>query len=370
MARTYGAVYLSIWRDKDFCRLSHTEQYMYWALIFQPRLNRAGLLDYFPARWAESTGDMSTADVEVAIKGLIARRYVVLDEATHELLIRTYVRNSDVWKMPKAFASVIPAAQEIMSSKLRRVLLRDLDRIPVGELSDAPGPKDSPSVRSKIEGYIGKLRELLDDGEPDDPAGIDGDDPEPPQDCEPGTPGVSERVSVPDEYPTDTAPVPSGTRVRARLVPLPVPVPVPEPTPQRGALFDIDTPADDAADKPQPKGTERKPKTTTSAKSRGTRIPDDFAITEPMREWGRRNAPHVNGQEATDEFVDYWRGVPGAKGVKLDWIATWRNRMRELEKRATGAGNVISINRRHAAYRESDDREYRPLASAFDSTGA
>lgn len=31
---------------------------------------------------------------------------------------------------------------------------------------------------------------------------------------------------------------------------------------------------------------------------------------------------------AWEEFVDYWRGVPGQKGCKLDWEGTWRNRCR------------------------------------------
>ena len=28
------------------------------------------------------------------------------------------------------------------------------------------------------------------------------------------------------------------------------------------------------------------------------------------------------------KFADYWRGVPGQKGVKRDWDATWRNWVR------------------------------------------
>ena len=31
------------------------------------------------------------------------------------------------------------------------------------------------------------------------------------------------------------------------------------------------------------------------------------------------------GSEAA-EFLDYWCAVPGARGLKLDWAATWRNR--------------------------------------------
>lgn len=34
------------------------------------------------------------------------------------------------------------------------------------------------------------------------------------------------------------------------------------------------------------------------------------------------------------KFVDYWRGVAGAKGRKADWTATWRNWCRSDEERA------------------------------------
>ena len=33
------------------------------------------------------------------------------------------------------------------------------------------------------------------------------------------------------------------------------------------------------------------------------------------------------------EFVDYWIGVSGSRGTKLDWPATWRNRVRQIANR-------------------------------------
>ena len=35
-----------------------------------------------------------------------------------------------------------------------------------------------------------------------------------------------------------------------------------------------------------------------------------------------------------DEFRDYWIAVPGSKGVKLDWLATWRNWVRRTKTTA------------------------------------
>lgn len=64
-------------------------------------------------------------------------------------------------------------------------------------------------------------------------------------------------------------------------------------------------------------------------RKRGHRIPDGFAITDDMRAWVEdKNLDHLDVDAITEEFIDYWRGVPGQKGVKLDWPGTWRNWIR------------------------------------------
>lgn len=60
----------------------------------------------------------------------------------------------------------------------------------------------------------------------------------------------------------------------------------------------------------------------------GSRLPKDWALTDEYRmaakeikpDWSTAYVEHV---AAT--FRDYWISEPGAKGVKLDWLATWRN---------------------------------------------
>ncbi|WP_052336130.1 hypothetical protein [Mycobacterium canetti] len=47
----------------------------------------------------------------------------------------------------------------------------------------------------------------------------------------------------------------------------------------------------------------------------------------------RQKFPDVDLDEVTEEFVDFWRAEPGARGRKLDWDATWRNRVREIASR-------------------------------------
>ena len=69
-----------------------------------------------------------------------------------------------------------------------------------------------------------------------------------------------------------------------------------------------------------------KPRATKATK--GTRVPDDFKPSDATVQ--RFRAEGWDPLEHVEEFVDFWRAVPGAKGVKLDWDATFRNRMREL----------------------------------------
>lgn len=68
-----------------------------------------------------------------------------------------------------------------------------------------------------------------------------------------------------------------------------------------------------------------------SAAKRGSRVPEPFNITEDMREWAKIEAPLVDLDKKLGEWVDYWKSVPGQKGVKLDWASTWRNGMRKQQ---------------------------------------
>lgn len=73
---------------------------------------------------------------------------------------------------------------------------------------------------------------------------------------------------------------------------------------------------------------------------RGTRISDDFVPNETCaaiaRGFGYSQSEY---QTAIDEFLDYWRGIPAGRGVKLDWQATFRNRLRQLGPPRRGHGN-------------------------------
>ncbi|WP_213452869.1 hypothetical protein [Rhizomonospora bruguierae] len=64
---------------------------------------------------------------------------------------------------------------------------------------------------------------------------------------------------------------------------------------------------------------------------RGTRLPEEFAITDAMKAWARENAP-LAGITDHEMFIDHWRAQTGQRAVKRDWEATWRNWMRRVQE--------------------------------------
>lgn len=61
---------------------------------------------------------------------------------------------------------------------------------------------------------------------------------------------------------------------------------------------------------------------------RGTRLPDDWEPNAANLKFVREVAPDLIAEDIELRFRDYWHSTPGAKGVKLDWDATWRNWVR------------------------------------------
>lgn len=69
------------------------------------------------------------------------------------------------------------------------------------------------------------------------------------------------------------------------------------------------------------------------AAGRGSRLPEQ-SLPEAWKAFAETltlQAPAVY-----EQFCDYWRGVSGARGTKVDWLATWRNWCRTEARREPG----------------------------------
>lgn len=66
------------------------------------------------------------------------------------------------------------------------------------------------------------------------------------------------------------------------------------------------------------------------AAKKGSRLTDGFIVPDEWLHWATEEFKGLGSgvNRIAVQFVDYWIAVPGAKGVKLDWFATWKNWVR------------------------------------------
>lgn len=78
--------------------------------------------------------------------------------------------------------------------------------------------------------------------------------------------------------------------------------------------------------------------------TKGTRFNLD-AIPEDWILFCRKERSDLNPTVVFDGFKDYWVSVAGAKGVKLDWSATWRNWIRNQKQGVAKVNNLDEMMR-------------------------
>ncbi|MFJ3812235.1 hypothetical protein ACIPWE_38470 [Streptomyces sp. NPDC090073] len=237
MARGHGRILTSIWEDSDFLKLDEREQRFYLFLISQPNLNHAGLLPLTLRRWSRKAHGLTSAEVEKRLRSLDDAQFIVMDDDTEELLIRSFVRNDGVWRMPKVMGAAVSGALEISSRRLQLALLTEMDRIPLDDLSDEPTKMrggEGPSIRAQVAGHIAHLRKAFGNPTPDPSRG-----------------GSVSPSGTPSDTPAEggtEGPAKPSTRGRAGASrahsPAPAPTPAPNPSPLEEGSAEADGPAE------------------------------------------------------------------------------------------------------------------------------
>ena len=134
MPRTEARIFTSIWKDEDFLALPPSPQRLYMFLLSQEDLTYCGAMPLRIPRWVRKAAGLSAADLEQDLKVLEAagRQFVITDEETGELLVRSFMRNDEVWKQPNLMKAARSAAAQVESPAIRAAILSELHRIPAG----------------------------------------------------------------------------------------------------------------------------------------------------------------------------------------------------------------------------------------------
>ena len=128
MAREHARILTRIWSDAEFCALPIAEQRLYFQLLSQKNLSQAGVLPLQVRKLARGSAETTEEDVVATLKQLEAARFVFVDADTEEVLIRSFIRNDGVLKMPNVFKAALRAATTVESPLLREVLAEELRR--------------------------------------------------------------------------------------------------------------------------------------------------------------------------------------------------------------------------------------------------
>jgi hypothetical protein len=138
VARDHARIYLSIWNDQDFIRLSALAKLVFVQLLTQQKLTYAGALDVSVKRWTRSHPDQDADTVKAALAELDAARFVVVDHERDELLVRSFIRRDELYKQPNMLRGALRTAFDIESPLLRRALAVELRRLPAEITGPAP----------------------------------------------------------------------------------------------------------------------------------------------------------------------------------------------------------------------------------------
>lgn len=129
MARKYAQIKSDIWVNDDFLDLTMTEQWVYLHIATHGKLTYCGTLDWRPKRIPPMAHGLTLGEVNDAAEVLRAKRYIIIDDDTEEVLVRSFLRNDGLLKQKNMGGAVANAYKDIGSRELKGVIVHELKRL-------------------------------------------------------------------------------------------------------------------------------------------------------------------------------------------------------------------------------------------------
>lgn len=129
MARDRASIRIDMWADEDWRGLSLEAQHLYMLLLSHPTLSYAGVADWRAGRIAAMTSGRTAEEVADAASQLEKARFVLADDSTEEILVRSFVKHDGLMKQPKLVVSLSVAFAAIASSPIRQVAAYEIQKL-------------------------------------------------------------------------------------------------------------------------------------------------------------------------------------------------------------------------------------------------
>lgn len=127
--RQYALIHRAILDDPSWRCLTRSQQNLYLLLLLKLSTNLCGVVDWRPKKLAVNASDMTVETIEADAVILEKKLYIVRDEDTDEVLIRSFLRNDAPLKSSKTAIAVRSSYTDTASSKLRGVIVFELQRL-------------------------------------------------------------------------------------------------------------------------------------------------------------------------------------------------------------------------------------------------
>lgn len=100
---------------------------------------------------------------------------------------------------------------------------------------------------------------------------------------------------------------------------------------------------DDSLETERETDKEKEKEAETRRGTKGSRLSADWVLPEDWESWARQERPDLNPQKVGEQFKDFWIAKAGAAGVKLDWLATWRNWVRNQRQERLNPADIAKV---------------------------
>lgn len=171
MSQDYVAMYRARWADDDDWRaLSMPAQWLYDFLAQHPDRNEAGIVPFTVKRWARVARGLTVADLRRWLTELDDAGFLVADEDTEEVLVRSFIRVGKVYTHIRLFRNACTAIRAVESERIKSALGQELVRLPKLAIP-APRPGNERNVAEAVEAqqWLDELASMLCDAPPDPP---------------------------------------------------------------------------------------------------------------------------------------------------------------------------------------------------------
>lgn len=156
MARTESRFRTSAWRDSDWLSLPFTHKAVYKMVLDQGEVQYTGVVALTANKWSRLFG-LPLDELVAIIEDLDESRYFIADWEYEELLIRTFIRNDEVYRQPNLMRSALRSLGSTASLRIRAEILLELERLEADYAETTPA------------GSKGVIRSMIDDLKKDSP---------------------------------------------------------------------------------------------------------------------------------------------------------------------------------------------------------